>query len=134
MKCSPGSVLQFSQCLDVPDALPEVIFFTSISDSSYIDTCWVQNFSFTKKIISPSKISRENAGVIITISWVWLIFRQLRQLEFVEVWKHIGRVMKELVSDLKTFTNEGCKIATQKKVFFCWDLWSKGKSLILAYL
>ena len=45
-------------------------------------------FCFTKTQISPSKISRKNAGVIITMSWVWLIFRQLRQWEFVDVWKH----------------------------------------------
>ena len=50
-------------------------------------------FCFTKTQISPSKISRKNAGVIITMSWVWLIFRQLRQWKFVDVWKHSwGRV------------------------------------------
>ena len=38
-----------------------------------------------KTKISPS---REIAGVIITMSWVWLIFRQLNQWEFVDVWKH----------------------------------------------
>ena len=47
-------------------------------------------FCFTKTKFSPSKISREIAGVIITMSWVWLIFRQLGRWEFVDVWKHSG--------------------------------------------
>ena len=37
---------------------------------------------------------------------------------FVEIWNPCGKVWKELVSDLKTFTTKGCKIAAQKKLVF----------------
>ena len=37
---------------------------------------------------STSKISREIDGVIITLSWVWLIFRQPCHWEFLDVPKH----------------------------------------------
>ena len=37
---------------------------------------------------------------------------------FLEIWNPWGKVMKEVLSDLKTFTNKGCKIATQKKFIF----------------
>ena len=63
-------------------------------------------FCFTKSKISPSKTSREIYGVIITMSWVWLIFRQLRQWEYVDVWKHSVEYVKRCV--IATFGGGGC--------------------------
>ena len=83
-------LLYFLAFLDVPDNFLG-LFLTSIGVSSYLDSCWVQTFKlfcFTKTKISPLKFLRNTAGGIITMSWVWLIFRQLCQWESVNVWKH----------------------------------------------
>ena len=67
------------------------LFLTYIGVSSYLDTCLVQNFRillfFIQQTSYPNFL-REIAGVIITMFWVWLIFRQPCQWESVDVWKH----------------------------------------------
>ena len=70
------------------------LFLTYIGVSSYLDTCLVQNFRILLFFIQQKSYPiflREIAGVIITMFWVWLIFRQPCQWESVDVWKHSER-------------------------------------------
>ena len=45
-----------------------------------------------------------------------------------------GKVIKEMVSDLKTFTNKGCKIAAQNKVSLWANFALKSRILLVSVL
>ena len=76
--------------LDIHDVFFEVIlgFYWCQQLPWHMLSSNFKTILFSKKKNSPLTISWEIASEIITMSWVWLIFRQPCQWEFVDVWKH----------------------------------------------